>query len=377
MPNAMSHLEPPTVATSRPKAILFDEGHGQERWFSVSPTVDKGFSQIAALAGQQFTVAFAPSGSRFSQALLRGYDALVLAMGPEGQTQLREEELKALRDFVRGGGGILVLGTYTGDWHHEANLNRLIEGYGIAFNRDVVVPAGARPEDGFVQGSQRGPDSSCVVRAWPATETGAARAGLVYGLEREVGAIAALSSCSLYVDEGMAAPLFRSEPDSVILEPVPTGVGIRVQGYIERGRGAATLVAAARSSKVVAAGSWKLFLDAFIDEPQYGNRQLFLNILNWLAAAPAAIGAGGPVRPAAVAAAASPQPAEGEDPGAQTLTEQLRHQRALLAQMEKEVVLASGVERAALNVRIDDLKQNISRTERELDAQHDPNEKRE
>ena len=51
------------------------------------------------------------------------------------------QELDAIRDYVENeGGGLLVLGAYTGDWHHEANLNQLIRRYGMLFNNDLVMP---------------------------------------------------------------------------------------------------------------------------------------------------------------------------------------------------------------------------------------------
>ncbi len=350
-----------------PAAVLFDEGHGQGLWFGPSPTVDKGYSQAAALIGQQRRVAFAPSGRRFSQASLAGYAALVLAIGPQGQTQLTEDELEAVRDFVRGGGGLLVLGAYTGDWHHEANLNRLIEGYGITFNRDVVLPAGARPDDGFVQGGNLGRAMRCTVNAFPSSA-----ANRVQDLLDQVGVVAALSSCSLYVDEGMAAPLLRASPDSVILEPEPAGAGIHIQGYIERGQGPAVLVAAATTAKVVVAGSWRLFLDAFMADPRYTNRQLFSNILDWLATGPAS----GQLWPAAAASAAGSGAVPGittssvDDSRLRTLDDRLRRRRLLLDQLQKDVVLAIGLERATLNVHIDEVKQGIASDEAEIDALH-------
>lgn len=346
-------------------AILFDEGHGQGLWFSSPPTVDKGYSQAAALAGQRGRVAFAPSGRRFSQASLAGYTILVLAMGPQGQTQLTDDELETLHGFVRGGGGLLVLGAYTGDWHHQANLNRLIESYGITFNRDVVLPAGARPDDGFVQGGNLGRAMRCVVNAFPSSA-----ANRVQNLLDKVGVVAALSSCSLYVDEGMASPVLQASPDSILLEPEPAGAGIHIQGYIERGQGPAVLVAAATTAKVVVAGSWRLFLDAFMADPRYANRQLFSNILDWLATGPAS----GQSWPAAAASAAGSSAAPGNTPSSvddshlRTLEDRLRRRRSLLNQLEKDVVLAIGLERATLNVHIDEVKQGIASDEAEIDA---------
>lgn len=266
-------------------ALLFDEAHGQGRWFGDAPTVDKGYGRLAEISAARARTAILPVGEELSRATLSGQRALILPMGPQGKTQLTEAEIQAVRDFVRAGGGLLVLGAYTGDWHHEANLNRLLEEYGIAFNRDVVLPAGARPDDGFLQGAARLPTSPHAVAATPPDEAisqSAARVRAV--LTNGVVRVLTVSACSLYVDDGTAVSVLRTPADSVILEPVPLGVGIHIQRYLERGRAAATVLAASTRSKLVVAGSWKIFLDAFLDDPSCANQQLWRNILAWFLA---------------------------------------------------------------------------------------------
>lgn len=353
----MPQITSTTPPAAPPPRILFDEAHGQDRWFGVAPTANSGFSRIATLAKKQFEVAFLPSGARFSTELLDDYRALILAIGPQGLTQLGDDEIDAVREFVRAGGGLLVLGVYTGDWHHEANLNHLLEGYGMAFNRDVVMPAGTRPEDGWAQGGERSPKSRCAIDATPATSP----ANLLAGAPN----IRTLSSCSMYVDEDVATVLLQSAVDSIQLEPVPLGIGIRIQKYTERGQGPVMVAATAKNVKVVAAGSWKMFLDAFIDDPQLGNRRLFENILAWFAAATASTAV-----PAAAVIPASPETVDEANSRRQALQERLRLRRALLAEMEKEAVLAMGREKAVLNVQIDDLKKSILADESEIDALH-------
>lgn len=344
-------------AVANPPAILFDEGHGQSLWFSAPPTVDKGFSQAAALAGERCQVAFAPAGRRFSPEALAGYAVLVLPMGPEGQTHLAAEEIEALHSFVRDGGGLLLLGAYTGDWHHEANLSRLIERFGISFNRDVVLPAGADPDDAFVAAGNLARAMRCVVEALPSPASGRLRP-----LIQQVNSIAALSCCSLYVDEGMAAVILRARADSLIVEPEPIGAGIHIQGYRDRGRGAAILAAASTTAKVVVVGSWRPFLDTFLIDQRCDNRQFLANILDFLlAGAPSCL-----PRPGA----SFPAPAPSPDPRLVAVEDRLRNRRALLAQLENEVVLAIGLERATLNVHIDQVKQAIASDEAELEELH-------
>jgi len=275
--------EPGPAAIPKAASILFDEAHGQDRWFVEAPTINKGYSRIAAITAVRGRVAFLSGGAVISDATLSGHRAFVLPMGPQGKTQLADDEIRAVRAFVRAGGGLLVLSAYTGDWHHEANLNRLLEEYGIVFNRDVVMPANAKPGDGFSQGADCLPTSPSAVEVLPVEdEIGQPAANVRAALVKDVASALAVSSCSLYVAEGVAVSVLQSRPDSVILEPVPLGVGIHIQRYMERGRGPATVLAASTRSKVVVAGSWKMFLDAFIDHPLCGNQQLFRNILAWL-----------------------------------------------------------------------------------------------
>jgi hypothetical protein len=265
-------------------SILFDEGHGQDRWFGIAPTIAKGYLRIATAIGQHMDVAFLPAGSRISGETLQAHTALVLALGPQGRTQLIDEEREAIHEFVRNGGGLLVLGAYTGDWHHEGNLNYLLGEYGIAFNRDVVMQAGAQSSDGKLQGSERTPKSSYAVKARPMPSAGAGGVSqMANALLDGVPAVVTLSSCSLYIDDDLAVGLLVSSPDSVILEPVPIGVTILIDKYRDVGRGPAIVLAASRTSKVIAAGSWKIFLDAFVDDVRYANERLFRNIVEWLA----------------------------------------------------------------------------------------------
>ena len=266
-------------------AILFDEAHGQGRWFGDAPTMNKGYGRLAEIGAALAPAAVLSAGEEFSPVTLSGRRAIILPMGPQGKTQLTEAEIRAVQDFVRAGGGLLVLGAYTGDWHHEANLNRLLQEYGILFNRDVVLPPGARPDDGFLQGADRLPTSRHAVVATPADDAvGRPAARVRAALTGGVAQVSAVSACSLYVDDGAAVSVLRSSPDSVILEPVPLGVGIHIQRYLERGRAAATVLAASVRSKVVVAGSWKIFLNAFLDDPSCANQQLWRNILAWFMA---------------------------------------------------------------------------------------------
>jgi hypothetical protein len=262
---------------------LFDESHGQNLWWYLPPTLDQGFHRLKEIASKQFQVEFL--GGKASAAGLAGAAAFILAVGPQGKTHLDQDEIDAIQDFVKKGGGLLVMGTYTGDWHHEANLNRLIEYFGIVFNQDVVLPEGAGAQDCKDQSPQYSPDAKSVVAARPVQVLPSSAAKRTWSaLTRKVDQVLTLSSCSLYIDEAKAIPLLESDPTSVLQEPVPLGIGIHIDKCRGRGSGPAILVAASRFSKVVVAGNYKMFLNDFIDHPGSQNRKLWENILKWLTA---------------------------------------------------------------------------------------------
>jgi len=269
---------------SRPQ-VLFDESHGQDLWWYLPPTVDQGFHRLKEIAAKHFRVEFLGGEGKTTAAQLADVAAFILAIGPQGKTRLEPDEIDAIQDFVKKGGGLFVIGTYTGDWHHEANLNRLIEYFGIAFNRDVVLPAGAGPDDCKDQSPQYLPKAKSVVAARPVQAVPSSNAKRTWSaLTRNVDEVLTLSSCSLYVEDSKAVPLLESEPTSLVQEPVPVGITIRIEKCQARGSGPVTLMAASRFSKVVVSGNYKMFLNDFIDYPGSQNRKFWENILKWLTA---------------------------------------------------------------------------------------------
>lgn len=272
------------VPASPSNAVLFDETHGQEKWGrnNPAPTIDKGYMRIAGITRQHYAVEVLEAGKAISLEKLREYAAFILTIGPQGLCSLKEDELKAIRDYVRQGGGVLILSTYTGDWHHEANLNRLAEDYGMTFNNDVVMQKDATPHHARYQLFEGKPSSKCVVLAQPVEDDGI-QDTIKTELLKDVRQIVTLSSCSLNITDAATAVL-RSGSESTVFEPEPTGRGINIRSYRERGKGPVALVGASKAGKVVTVGSWKTFLDDFVNEPNYDNARLYENILHWLTA---------------------------------------------------------------------------------------------
>lgn len=268
--------------TAVPRAIiLFDQSHGQDKWFTLPPTVGRGYKTAAGSLGQNYIVSSHPAGEKLGREALEGVSVLVLGIGPQGLCRLEDEELNAISAFVDEGGGLLALGDYTGDWHHEANLNQLIGNYGMAFERNLVVPETVgRPRTAELKLS-----SDHVINALPLTENGDAEsAALRIRLLQDVQQAAALTACSLYVDPDAAVALLQAGPEAGTREPIPIGVTIYIADWRPVALQSIPLVAACKSAKVVVAGSRKMFLNEFVTAEGIDNGQLFQNIIRWLAA---------------------------------------------------------------------------------------------
>jgi hypothetical protein len=282
---AREPLPPGVIVPSGPSnRVLFDEAHGQGKWFGCQPTVGRGYRRIADVISRDYIVERLTEGEEISLSRLQGYAALVLPIGPMGICRLSDEELRATVEYVdQGHGGLMVLGTYTGDWHHQANLNNLIASYGISLNTDHVLHQGAIPGDCWRLCHSCDVGDGLVVTVQPGGDGGHRdNADTRTELLRNVRRVVTLSSCSLYAEN--RDTVLDSGPESVVFKPVPIGGGTAIQGWIEEGPGPATLIAASRTSRVVVVGGWKTFLTEFVDEPECDNLRLFQNILGWISA---------------------------------------------------------------------------------------------
>jgi hypothetical protein len=137
-----------------PLQVLFDEAHS-EAW-TIRPDLarqmqpahpgDASYSRAAALlAGRDFSVRAHADGPLSAQTLA-GADLLVLAHPSDpkwerttgnGAPLLGPEEIDAIEGFVRGGGGLIVLGETENDKYGN-NLNDLLERFGLRLANDTV-----------------------------------------------------------------------------------------------------------------------------------------------------------------------------------------------------------------------------------------------
>jgi hypothetical protein len=142
-------IDHPKLAT-----VLFDESHS-EAW-TIRPEVaaaiqpahpgDSSLRRAADLLdGREFDVAAHTSGTLTREALA-GVAALVIAHPSDpkweatvdgGSPRLSDEEIEAIDEFVRDGGGLIVLGETEQDKYGN-NLNELLERFGIEIANATV-----------------------------------------------------------------------------------------------------------------------------------------------------------------------------------------------------------------------------------------------
>jgi len=147
-----------TVAT-----VLFDEHHG-EAW-SVRPEAAArmrpahpaaaSYAQAAAELSERDFEVITTRGRPLDAAALAGADVLVIAHPSEGKWErtvggdspvFSPVEIAAVRDFVAGGGGLVVLGEEEED-KYGGNLDELLAPYGLRIGNATVFDY--RPDEGI------------------------------------------------------------------------------------------------------------------------------------------------------------------------------------------------------------------------------------
>ena len=78
----------------------------------------------------------------------RAFDGLsVMVLPLPFHSEFSTTEIERLKSWVRGGGGLFLLGYYTAGLHHENNVNHLAGVFDMGFREDLVMPAGSSKED--------------------------------------------------------------------------------------------------------------------------------------------------------------------------------------------------------------------------------------
>ncbi len=259
--------------------IAIDLSHEQREWYGYYPSL---VSQTRALTAHVFEPI--EKGKALDAATLAPYDALILAL--PCNVELGADEINAVRAWVtEEGKGIFLLSAYSGDAHHRTNLNALARPLGVRFNEDVILPSACTSdEDGHAQVYDRGANARYVVRVAASHFSFA-----LHPLARNIQTLGFLSTCSLNVSNPQLQFWAASPPDSATLEPASPirnskGWIMKINWALSAHKSAILLAAGrADSGKIVACGSWKLWLPELLASQSVDNARLFENIIEWLA----------------------------------------------------------------------------------------------
>ncbi|MHA1340763.1 MAG: DUF4350 domain-containing protein [Promethearchaeota archaeon] len=111
--------------------LLIDYSHGEI--LNLSDFEYQRFAELLNQLGCKITVNYS---NKIDDQLLKDIDVLIL--GCPVNHYILEEEIKAIIDFVIGGGNLLVISEYGGDSVQKTNLNDLTKNFGIYFENTIV-----------------------------------------------------------------------------------------------------------------------------------------------------------------------------------------------------------------------------------------------
>jgi ABC-type uncharacterized transport system involved in gliding motility auxiliary subunit len=202
--------------------------------------------------------------------------AAVIIAGPK--RDYLDVAVNALKTYVEGGGHVLfslgapVSGARTADASLPTpNLNKLLEGWGVTLNQDLVVDPGSRMF-GFSEAAPLAAkyeshpivrDLSGIATVFPLAQS------LTLGSGKGVEALFSSSDSSLAVSNPKL-PL-KLDPNTAKKGPFTLGA-------------AGTIGSGAKQGRFVVVGSSDWMGNSLLSVAQIANRDLFLNTVNWLTA---------------------------------------------------------------------------------------------
>ena len=198
---------------------------------------------------------------------------------PMPLTSLTNSECDAVTRWVSAGHGLLVLGTYLMEQHHSTNLNRLTGPMGVDFSLDIITPRIKGRLTGR-SGGMRNYRNSVITTQPVGSPDG-------HPLLQGVQTVSFESACSINEREGQSELAVMTGEKCSTVEALgpkdPEGKILYIEGWkLLAHTQPCFMLAMSRAGRVVGIGSWKIFLNRFVDNPQLGNKQLFENCIRWL-----------------------------------------------------------------------------------------------
>jgi len=234
--------------------MLFDLGHGE-----MLNLEDREFSDFSNLLQRLSVKAITTENKGVLEKLLHNGDILIL--GNPIDDYFSNTEIRLIVDFVRSGGGLLIVSEYGADYLQKTNLNDISgKFFGIFFNKNILK-----------ENNKINENCSSIILIQDFTKN---------KIVNQLRDVVIGGTCSLTLAKN-AKPLLVSHIDtwtekyrSSTKRWIKEEEGKRqiIGAYTRYGRG-----------RVVALGDIDIFTnDSNIGLNQLDNRKLILNILNWL-----------------------------------------------------------------------------------------------
>lgn len=255
--------------------MALDLSHQQKRW-GVS-----GFGLTTTLARKFPNVRLIDEGILKQRKEVESCSVWVVALPMD--SHFSSEEIDYIQAWVAAGGGLLVLGFYLADSHHERalaytprglNINSLARMFGFEFANNLIMPPNRSSfQDCLNQAFDPGDVNLSVIIKVP----GESDHPIVQGVRD----VACLSACSLAF--ARQPEFVLQTPPSAIMNAIgekdPQGRILQIKNWPGERLGEVPVLAAWQhgEGRVIASGTWKICTQAYGD-----NAVLTTNILRWL-----------------------------------------------------------------------------------------------
>lgn len=239
--------------------ILLDQGHNQQKWeFADRPLLNLDYSLFAETArdvGLQIVPVHAP----ITLDKLAGSSGLILVM--PYHCSYTDQECLDIETFVRVGGGLIALGYYLGDRHHNSNLSKLLKVFGVGL---------------------------CADRIWDTDEHELSNLHIIASCRNENPIVPVNTrillplTCSLRVQEP-AQPLFVSG-DNCSSQEVDLVIGGLARSFREISCGQQTVAAFLNYGlgRILVMGSWEPFTIRSLINADFENEYFLRCALKWI-----------------------------------------------------------------------------------------------
>lgn len=269
--------------------VIFDEPI--KTWLRTPPNTN-GYSNALKLLPELSTVVTNKNGYSTPASL---QNASILILPTPRDTTISEQEVNVISEWVYQGGGLLVMGFYLAEAHHGNNINSLVHRFGMEFKDDLIMPIerfrnqplGMKIEPGMElfrycmgQAFDVNGRDSCVLSqpdGIPAS----------HPLLESVSKLALTSCCTVECAVDAEVVVCTSDPVAML-----HAVGIkdnsrrlaRIDRYVLDHCAPGQFMVAVKygAGKVVAIGTWKMFLNELVKSDDNRNGILFGNIVDWL-----------------------------------------------------------------------------------------------